>query len=73
MSARLYELHDLLMAAAHDLIRRCPCQQGCPACVGPVPESIGVQLPTKQLTLALLEALRTGAPESSPGEDVDFG
>jgi DEAD/DEAH box helicase domain-containing protein len=61
-SARLYELHHLLMAAAHELIRQCSCQQGCPACVGPVPESAGVQLPTKQLTLALLDALCAPSP-----------
>ncbi|MCC7358828.1 MAG: DEAD/DEAH box helicase, partial [Anaerolineales bacterium] len=33
---RLYELHLDLLAAAHDLVRDCPCRDGCPACVGPV-------------------------------------
>ena len=35
-SAQLYERHDELMAGAADLIRRCGCRYGCPACVGPV-------------------------------------
>jgi DEAD/DEAH box helicase domain-containing protein len=35
-SDRLYELHGELMNAARELIRDCPCAEGCPACVGPV-------------------------------------
>ncbi len=60
-SARLYELHDLLLPAAAALIRACPCELGCPACVGPVLEGNEVQLATKELTWALLAALTTGA------------
>ncbi|MCB0111821.1 MAG: DUF1998 domain-containing protein, partial [Caldilineaceae bacterium] len=58
-SARLYELHEELLRAAGELIRACPCDVGCPACVGPVLEGNGnaVQLETKELTLALLETL----------------
>ncbi len=37
-SDRLYELHAELMSAARELIRDCPCAEGCPACVGPVIE-----------------------------------
>jgi DEAD/DEAH box helicase domain-containing protein len=33
LSVRLYELHDELLAAALDVIRRCPCADGCPGCV----------------------------------------
>jgi len=56
-SARLYELHDELLPAAAALIRACPCEVGCPACVGPVFEGNEVQLATKELTLALLSVL----------------
>jgi DEAD/DEAH box helicase domain-containing protein len=59
-SARLYELHDGLLAAAQTLVRQCPCPHGCPACVGPILEGAHMQLPTKQLTLALLAVLQTG-------------
>lgn len=57
-SVRLYELHETLLAAAGTLIRACPCVHGCPACVGPVLEGSAVQLETKALALALVEALQ---------------
>ncbi len=56
-SVRLFELHEELLRAAQQLVRACPCHQGCPACVGPVLENDLVQLETKRLTLALLDAL----------------
>jgi DEAD/DEAH box helicase domain-containing protein len=36
-AARLYELHEQLLAEAAELISDCPCEAGCPSCVGPVP------------------------------------
>jgi DEAD/DEAH box helicase domain-containing protein len=33
---RLFELRAELLQGARDLIRACPCREGCPACVGPV-------------------------------------
>jgi DEAD/DEAH box helicase domain-containing protein len=51
---RLYELHTDLLAGAHDLVRDCPCRDGCPACVGPV----GIEATdTKALTLRLAARL----------------
>ncbi len=57
---RLYELHEELLRAAHELIAACPCQNGCPACVGPVVEHPLAQLETKRLTTTLLDVLLTG-------------
>ncbi|MEO6214122.1 MAG: DEAD/DEAH box helicase [Vicinamibacterales bacterium] len=34
-SRPLFEMHDLLLARTRDLIDGCPCQSGCPSCVGP--------------------------------------
>jgi DEAD/DEAH box helicase domain-containing protein len=34
-SRPLYEMHDLLLARTYELITTCPCQSGCPSCVGP--------------------------------------
>jgi DEAD/DEAH box helicase domain-containing protein len=34
-SRPLYEMHDLLLERTRDLIAGCPCQSGCPSCVGP--------------------------------------
>jgi DEAD/DEAH box helicase domain-containing protein len=56
-SARLFELHELLLGAALALVRGCSCRHGCPACVGPVLENELALLETKQLTIAMLEVL----------------
>ncbi len=56
-SAALFELHDTLLRSAHQQISTCTCQQGCPACVGPVLDDQPVQLDTKRLTIGVLEAL----------------
>ena len=50
---RLYEMHETLLEAAHELVSTCPCAHGCPACVGPV---LDPEQETKALTLALIEA-----------------
>ncbi len=54
LSVRLYELHDELLAAALDVVRRCPCAVGCPGCVGPTGE---VGPDAKSLTRQLLEVI----------------
>ena len=44
-----------VLRAALDLVTTCPCENGCPACVGPVLEH-EFALDTKMLTEALLRA-----------------
>lgn len=51
---RLYELHGQLLRGALDLVRACPCRDGCPACVGPVGSEA---TDTKALTQRLAEWL----------------
>ena len=34
-SRPLYEMHELLLERTRDLIAGCPCESGCPSCVGP--------------------------------------
>jgi DEAD/DEAH box helicase domain-containing protein len=59
-SQQLYELHGQLLIAAQELIRACPCQDGCPACVGPAALAAPEALPkTKAVTLQLLAAMVT--------------
>ena len=53
-SRRLYELHDILLMAALELVSDCGCAAGCPACVGP-PGEIGPD--TKEVTRQLLKIL----------------
>ncbi len=45
-----------LLQAAHDLVTHCPCERGCPACVGPVIEH-DYALDTKALATALLREM----------------
>jgi len=54
LSARLYELHDELLEAALDVVRRCRCSDGCPGCVGPAGD---VGTDAKALARRLLEAI----------------
>lgn len=51
----LYRRHETLLRATHELIRDCPCQDGCPACVGPVGEG---DREAKAHALAVLAELR---------------
>jgi DEAD/DEAH box helicase domain-containing protein len=57
LAERLYELHERLLEGALELVRRCRCSDGCPACVGPVGPG-GREV--KALTAQLLEALLSG-------------
>lgn len=36
LAEKLYDLHASLLQLAGDVIRNCPCERGCPSCVGPV-------------------------------------
>jgi DEAD/DEAH box helicase domain-containing protein len=51
-SSRMYELHRALLDDASSLVRDCPCQAGCPSCVGPLHLVEGA----KKACLTLLEA-----------------
>jgi DEAD/DEAH box helicase domain-containing protein len=53
-SQPLYRVHDLLLRRTRELIASCPCEQGCPSCVGPSGEK-GER--TKEAALAILERL----------------
>jgi DEAD/DEAH box helicase domain-containing protein len=52
-SQTLYELHNELLSAARDLIAACPCDGGCPACIGPGASNTEA----KQQTVKLLNVL----------------
>jgi DEAD/DEAH box helicase domain-containing protein len=57
LSEALYHLHDKLLTEALELVNRCPCQDGCPSCVGPGGENGSGG---KQEALALLQVLTNG-------------
>ena len=53
-SEPLFRAHELLVHKTRELIRACPCEQGCPSCVGPA----GDLAPrAKEAALAILDRL----------------
>ncbi|MCD6289974.1 MAG: DEAD/DEAH box helicase [Anaerolineae bacterium] len=52
---RLYAIIPTLLRDSQDVITRCGCAAGCPACVGPILDDAPLANP-KELTLALIEA-----------------
>jgi DEAD/DEAH box helicase domain-containing protein len=54
MSEPLYRLHDRLVRQTRDLIASCPCESGCPSCVGPAGET-GAR--AKEAAMAILARL----------------
>jgi DEAD/DEAH box helicase domain-containing protein len=53
-SEPLYRAHDLLIHKTREMIQACPCDQGCPSCVGPA----GDLAPrAKEAALAILDRL----------------
>jgi DEAD/DEAH box helicase domain-containing protein len=53
-SEPLYRVHELLLRRTRELIAGCPCENGCPSCVGPAGEK---SERTKESALAILERL----------------
>jgi DEAD/DEAH box helicase domain-containing protein len=51
-SEPLFRVYDILLRRTRDLIAGCPCENGCPSCVGPAGEKCEK---TKEAALAILE------------------
>jgi len=54
LSQPLYDMHGQILRETARLIRSCPCEEGCPGCVGPRGE-VGDR--SKQVALALLDLI----------------
>jgi DEAD/DEAH box helicase domain-containing protein len=57
-SQKLFEIHDELLTRAIELVTECPCEDGCPSCVGPAGEN-GVG--GKRETMEILKQLVNNA------------
>ncbi|MCP3916637.1 MAG: DEAD/DEAH box helicase [bacterium] len=64
LSELLFAAHRDLFGAALDVVDRCPCASGCPACVGPVAEVGPLGKETAQRVLTHLAA----GPSPEPGD-----
>ena len=64
-AARLFDLHDALLADAAALVHDCPCTAGCPSCIGPLHLVEGA----KEACLRLLE-VGGGAAARNPAAQV---
>jgi DEAD/DEAH box helicase domain-containing protein len=60
-SRPLYEMHGLLLERTRDLIAGCPCDSGCPSCVGPEGHTGPY---AKQVASRILDALLVGIPDA---------
>lgn len=56
LSERLYDIHDHLLRSAEDHLRSCPCEDGCPSCVGVGPADERIPF-SKETTAKLLQML----------------
>ena len=68
-SLPLFNQTKRLLEGAEELIADCPCESGCPSCVGPAGE-VGEK--GKEAALAILRLLLTGVAPALPAEDVPF-
>jgi len=69
-SEPLYRIANALFEGTHELIVACPCENGCPSCVGPAGDK---SERSKEVALAILERLLTkealGAVRAGKGSE----
>jgi DEAD/DEAH box helicase domain-containing protein len=65
-SEPLFRMHDELVAKTRDLIAACPCENGCPGCVGPVGDTGPLARAAALRILDLLLPLSIGTGADAP-------
>ncbi|MCF8009070.1 MAG: DEAD/DEAH box helicase [Halanaerobiales bacterium] len=60
LSEKIFRVDLKILNSALTYLKKCPCDGGCPACVGPINE---VGLKAKEMTLYLLKEVLKGEPE----------
>lgn len=61
LGEKCYDLHPMLLGAALDRVQSCPCDNGCPSCVGPAAEMGNVQGAKQAVLRILYRAMQAGA------------
>ena len=58
LAEHIYAQRDVLLGRTLRLIERCPCEAGCPTCVGPSdPMALGMPQSRKSVALELLQGV----------------
>ena len=66
-SAPLYEMHRELLTGTRRLVAECPCENGCPGCVGPVGDTGPM---AKAAALRILDLVLEDASTDSSAMEV---
>ena len=66
-SAPLYQVHGELLDATRRLIAECPCENGCPGCVGPIGNTGPL---AKAAALRILQLLLADAKDTEVTADI---
>jgi DEAD/DEAH box helicase domain-containing protein len=70
-SEPLFAMHGDLFARARELITTCPCENGCPSCVGPVGQNGPLAKTVAVRILDHLTGRALDAPQSTPQIAID--
>jgi DEAD/DEAH box helicase domain-containing protein len=65
-SSKLFEQHETLLERTRQLIASCPCESGCPSCVGPL---LNLNERSKEIPLAILDRVLGRAPAARAAGD----
>jgi DEAD/DEAH box helicase domain-containing protein len=69
-SEPLYHIWDVLLTRTRELIATCPCENGCPSCVGPFGDK---SERSKEVALVILELLSSPAARVAPRTNKEGG
>ncbi|HEY3366284.1 MAG TPA: DEAD/DEAH box helicase [Symbiobacteriaceae bacterium] len=61
LGEKCYDLHPMLLSTALDRVQACPCENGCPSCVGPAADTGNIQGAKSGVLRILRRALDLGA------------
>jgi DEAD/DEAH box helicase domain-containing protein len=54
LAKKLYDINEIIIKEAYQLVKACSCAEGCPSCTGPVAEN---GLGAKEHAIAILQEL----------------
>jgi DEAD/DEAH box helicase domain-containing protein len=61
LGEKCYDLHPMLLGAALERVQSCPCESGCPSCVGPAAETGNIGGAKEGVLKLLIRAMQSGS------------